>query len=1276
MDPEKAADPSGSSPRPEVVRVENHTTDVTDVEKCVNLSPTEDIPIAPIEEKMRPRFFDGTATLTVGDGVILIPTPSSDPRDQTLMENTNPSAYEPKPDPLNLPGWHKKLIVGIIVLYAISGLCLITALSALIVFIMPDYNRDGITPDQISNLFTFPNLFLGLGNLVSMPIAVAVGRRPVILASNVLLFLAAVLCATNRNYYWHLGGRMVAAFAAAQCQALALLIMQDIYFLHQRARVFQIYASAEVLLNSSLVIASSYMADALGWRSWYWLFAGLSGLAMILTFFFVPETAYDRPIESFMGSHPSDTRNLLPAQSSTPGYIGRSRSPGPKYTATDDRPSVDLEHYQERTFASNLQIFVHKPTWSRCWLCLKQIGQVFLFPHVLWVAVNNGLFQGIDISIQMTYAEVLVKPPYNWANTSVSLIQLGQIVVALLCVPLIGWMSDYVIRVSARRNHGVHEPEQRLVAWILPMATALVLTVLYGYVLKNPENFHWMSIVSVVDGYLIVLMGVNTVGTAYLIDSHPSFAGAILVALPVTRGLVGFGLSKHTTEYIANIGPVRTFGIYAAPLIHRSVLVRFAFIADENNTIPVRLIEHDGAPTTVYNFLHLVSEAAVGLLYNRSLHDYRSGADPHARFLGRLRATQAMIRAGFDVRVRWKLGDGLLGHSEVPLLDADNWDEIVGLLAGPGGSRHCVVVDLPDDKVDWLRNVVPGPESPEDGSGPETEECGSTRGSSEWAPIRSSPAAWIKSLVLVASFIIFVEYTLSQVMVPKPGSSLLAALAVFGSGGSGSSVAPGNTTTTGPGGVDIGWHPPASSEVNNLTSVIGGKGVWGFIYDTSATPDDKYGQYNWCNMPHVRKTEYVKASDEYELKYVELIHRHHKRTPYASNAFPVESYQWNCDEQGLFYYGEPFSSRNKPAKTYWKVYISPVNPFVPAGWIGTCQFPQITAQGLDDSWVHGADLFAVYHDLLGLLPARDAAGSPDWLRQVRYRVTNNQITSQVAGMVVNGMWGTTGSAALSIQAAGVDSLEPQYACAAGAALFNRIKSSANAPWQQHLDAAAPLYAALDDISGVPADDAGFHASFDHYYDNLSARQCHDKPLPCKLVDGANSTTCVTQDLADAVYRLGNWEYSQMYRDAPDSLTASVASWGVWVAELATHLRAVVAGQSEVVYFHNVAHDGSVSRLLSILQLEKMVWPGMGSEVVFELYKKKEKSGGEAAATAAPVAGGESGWYVRVLWSGQVFKSSNPSLGLMDMIPVETLLAYFDGLVGENASLVKGKCTAS
>lgn len=71
--------------------------------------------------------------------------------------------------------------------------------------------------------------------------------------------------------------------------------------------------------------------------------------------------------------------------------------------------------------------------------------------------------------------------------------------------------------------------------------------------------------------------------------------------------------------------------------------------------------------------------------------------------------------------------------------------------------------------------------------------------------------------------------------------------------------------------VDVGWHAPARTDINNLTKVLDGEGVYGFIYDTSDTPDDDYGAYNWCNMPHVRRTEYVKPSDEFELQYVELV---------------------------------------------------------------------------------------------------------------------------------------------------------------------------------------------------------------------------------------------------------------------------------------------------------------------------------------------------------------------------------------------------------------------
>ncbi|PSS06722.1 hypothetical protein M430DRAFT_54522 [Amorphotheca resinae ATCC 22711] len=470
--------------------------------------------------------------------------------------------------------------------------------------------------------------------------------------------------------------------------------------------------------------------------------------------------------------------------------------------------------------------------------------------------------------------------------------------------------------------------------------------------------------------------------------------------------------------------------------------------------------------------------------------------------------------------------------------------------------------------------------------------------------------------------------------------------------------------------VDISWYPPNATVINDLSQVIGGSGVYGFIYNSSTTPPNEYGTYNWCNMPHVRATEYKRPSPEYQLQYVEVIHRHHKRTVYASNSFPVESYGWNCDDEGLFYYGQPKSGK-KSANAYWQGYISPTNPFVPSGFLGTCQFPQITADGLDDSWQHGKDLYHVYHDILRFLP--DNVDD-----KITFRVTQNVITSEVAGMVINGMLGTEADYPLLVEASGIDSLEPTYTCPVSSNLFSAIESGAN--WTSHLSAAAPLYATLDNISGVSPTDPGFHASFDHYYDNLSARQCHAKPLPCKLVNGVNSTTCVTQDEADEVYRLGNYEYSYMYRDDPRSLAASATSYGVWIGELTTHIRDFISGNSSVIYRHNVAHDGSISRLLSVLQIDVMVWPGMGSEVVFELYKKASTPvppiPHSSARPSPTFPTSSSGYYLRVLWGGQVMRSSNPSLGLMDMVPLETVLAYFDGLVGARASLVQGKCNGT
>ena len=74
--------------------------------------------------------------------------------------------------------------------------------------------------------------------------------------------------------------------------------------------------------------------------------------------------------------------------------------------------------------------------------------------------------------------------------------------------------------------------------------------------------------------------------------------------------------------------------------------------------------------------------------------------------------------------------------------------------------------------------------------------------------------------------------------------------------------------------VDITWHAPKSTAINNESSLTSGTGVYGFVFNSSVTPAGvAYDTYNWCNMPHVRRQEYGIASSGYKLEYVEVVRK-------------------------------------------------------------------------------------------------------------------------------------------------------------------------------------------------------------------------------------------------------------------------------------------------------------------------------------------------------------------------------------------------------------------
>ena len=48
---------------------------------------------------------------------------------------------------------------------------------------------------EANDLLTYPTLFMGVGNLVAMPLAMAIGRRPVFLMSILIMLIGGIWCA-------------------------------------------------------------------------------------------------------------------------------------------------------------------------------------------------------------------------------------------------------------------------------------------------------------------------------------------------------------------------------------------------------------------------------------------------------------------------------------------------------------------------------------------------------------------------------------------------------------------------------------------------------------------------------------------------------------------------------------------------------------------------------------------------------------------------------------------------------------------------------------------------------------------------------------------------------------------------------------------------------------------------------------------------------------------------------------------------------------------------
>lgn len=409
---------------------------------------------------------------------------------------------------------------------------------------------------KASGLLTYPTLFMGIGNLIGMPLALAIGRRPIFLATLTILVLTGVWCACSKTLDSHLAGRNIMALAAGQSEALVPMMVQEIHFLHERGTKLGWVSAMQALGTAAFFLAQNYLVGALGWRWWYGLFTVFNGVALILSFFLVPETGYVRPAEASEGQvHLDFNKNGDLEEAGEIHKVIR--------VTTASGNVLDLDKYSPRTWKYDLKLFTMKADWSQVVTFYRQLVQGLAIPSMVWILLLNGAFLGLYVLQVSTFADILLAPPYDFAFNSLGFVQAGQIVDSILFLPILGYGTDLVIKLMSKRNNGVYQPEYRLIMLFIPAIVGVICTVVYGQAGSRPTKWSWGSVAVAYNAVFFSFLGANIVGITYAIDCFPLVAGPLLVLICAGRGFISFGLSYATLPATKTLGYSGTMNVFA-----------------------------------------------------------------------------------------------------------------------------------------------------------------------------------------------------------------------------------------------------------------------------------------------------------------------------------------------------------------------------------------------------------------------------------------------------------------------------------------------------------------------------------------------------------------------------------------------------------------------------------------------------------------------------------------------------------------------------------------
>lgn len=313
----------------------------------------------------------------------------------------------------------------------------------------------GFSYTTLNDSYGVSSVTLGFGCIIFVPFAMRFGRRPVYLATTIVMLITAIWSARIQTEGDLMGTNVLMGLSGAVNETLFQMTVSDLFFVHQRGTLNGLLLIFGTLGNYFGPVAAGYCATSMGWRWPFWFSAIFLGVTLILLALFLEESKYIPPAHEGIVV-PLSTNDIssdsieLAEKARKEGKGGplpvdaevnqETTKDGLTYDSSADpqqRRYVQIDHsIPKRSLKQRYALWTPShSTGYPWWRHLVQPFILFLrFPAVAFAGSIWAFCLSALSVVAVSQSDLLPLPPYNFSAAGVGLTNVGSALTGSFCV--------------------------------------------------------------------------------------------------------------------------------------------------------------------------------------------------------------------------------------------------------------------------------------------------------------------------------------------------------------------------------------------------------------------------------------------------------------------------------------------------------------------------------------------------------------------------------------------------------------------------------------------------------------------------------------------------------------------------------------------------------------------------------------------------------------------------------------------------------------------------